>query len=206
MSSTSKTHRPTQQKRSARSESRILAAAEHHFSRRGFERTRISDIISKAGCSNGTFYFRFGSKREVFDVMLKRYILSRREALETLDMSRSVHGSVENLLDHYADTALSSMRANHGMYRAAQEISLVDKDVWQALTDLAVISGERITAVAHEYADEVGAEDPKEALRHALQVIIMISLQTALGAGPLFPKDLDVLRRVIVKAALGTLV
>jgi len=206
MNTNTKKYRPTQQERSTKSETRILEAAQDLFSKKGFERTRTSDIILQAGCSNGAFFYRFGSKRKVFDVMLTRYVAFRKQTLMTADFSRSVHGNVGALLEYHATNSITSMRTSHGMYRAAQEISVIDKEVWQELTDLAVLSGERIKLVAREYAEEIKAENPEEALQYALQTVIMISLQTTLGAGPLFPKDLDKLRKVIVKAALGTLV
>ena len=205
MNTKTKKYRPTQQERSAKSETRILDAAQDLFSKKGFERTRTSDIIAQAGCSNGAFFYRFGSKREVFDVMLSRYIELRNQTLVAANFSRSVHGNVRSLLENHTATSMSYMRGNHGMYRAAQEISVMDKDVWRELTDLSVLTGEQVKLVAEEYADEITAENPTAALQYALQTVIMITLQTTLGDGPLFPKDLDDLRDVIVKAALGTL-
>jgi AcrR family transcriptional regulator len=198
-------YRPTKQERSALSETRILDAAEKLFSEKGFEKTRIADVIAEARCSNGSFYFRFGSKREVFDVMLDRYLSKRASELKTVDLSRGVHGNVKNVLSHYASHSFEAMRTNHGMYRAAQEISVVDQDVWNKLTALTLITGERFEEVADQYADEISAPDHKKALQHAVQFVIMTSLQTALGAGPLFPKGLPELRALTIRAALGVL-
>lgn len=198
-------YRPTQQERSALSEIKILAAADKLFSQNGFEKTRIADVIAEAECSNGSFYFRFGSKREVFDVMLDRYLVNRSAELEAVDLSRAAHGDVKSLLSHYAVHSFDTMRAHHGLYRAAQEISVVDKEVWNKLTSLAYIAGKRFGEVSGQYADEISAPNPEQAIQHAVQFIIMIGLQTALGAGPLFPKDLVQLRELTVKAALGVL-
>jgi AcrR family transcriptional regulator len=44
----------------------LVSAAVDLFYEKGFERTRISDIVGKAGVAQGTFYLYFKSKDEVF--------------------------------------------------------------------------------------------------------------------------------------------
>jgi len=44
----------------------LIDAAVHIFHQKGFQKTRISDIVSEAGVAQGTFYLYFRSKEEIF--------------------------------------------------------------------------------------------------------------------------------------------
>ena len=44
----------------------LLDAAVRKFHQKGYQKTRISDIVSEAGVAQGTFYLYFKSKEEIF--------------------------------------------------------------------------------------------------------------------------------------------
>jgi len=196
---------PAKQARSRRTEQKFLEAAEVIFAQNGFARARIADIVSVSGCSTGSFYHRFSDKRDLFDVMLDRIWTELVEETGQMDLSRQTHGSLANLLTHYAGHSLDTVRGHEGFYRAVQEISVVDPTAWNKLKGLTVRIGERFAAEVEQYADEIPQEDKQQAIKHAIQVIVLMAVHTTLGSGPLFPSDQSQLRDVMVKAALGVL-
>lgn len=52
--------------RRERTKQQILSAAIDVFHENGFQKTRISDIVAKAGVAQGTFYLHFQSKEQIF--------------------------------------------------------------------------------------------------------------------------------------------
>jgi len=51
---------------------RLLTAAEVMFGQRGYQRTRIADIVAEAGISHGLFYRHFADKDAVLNAVLTR--------------------------------------------------------------------------------------------------------------------------------------
>lgn len=58
--------RPSKEKRRGD----ILEAAKRLFAERGFHATRMSDVATAAGVSHGTIFWHFGSKEELFHVLM----------------------------------------------------------------------------------------------------------------------------------------
>lgn len=54
------------QERQERTKKQLLNAAIDLFEAVGFQKTRISDIVAKAGVAQGTFYLYYRSKEEIF--------------------------------------------------------------------------------------------------------------------------------------------
>jgi AcrR family transcriptional regulator len=52
--------------RGRRTRAQLVEAATDCFAEYGYERTRITDIVTRAGVSQGNFYRHFDSKREIF--------------------------------------------------------------------------------------------------------------------------------------------
>jgi AcrR family transcriptional regulator len=53
---------------------KILDVAEGLFSKRGYDETAVSDIVSAMGVAQGTFYYYFQSKEECLDAMVGRIL------------------------------------------------------------------------------------------------------------------------------------
>jgi len=51
---------------------RLLESAKSLFSEKGYYETKVSDIVSKAGVSQGTFYLYFKSKEDIFKELVQR--------------------------------------------------------------------------------------------------------------------------------------
>jgi len=50
-----------------------LHQARKVFADKGYHRTSISEIVSRCGVAQGTFYLYFGSKRDVFEALLDEF-------------------------------------------------------------------------------------------------------------------------------------
>ena len=57
----------------AETRQRLLAAAAEAFAERGYDGTRVADIASAAGVSNGALYAHFGSKAELLVAALRTH-------------------------------------------------------------------------------------------------------------------------------------
>jgi AcrR family transcriptional regulator len=62
--------------------SRILDVAEEMFSKRGYDETAVSDIVSEMGVAQGTFYYYFKTKDECLDAMVTRILESDYAKIE----------------------------------------------------------------------------------------------------------------------------
>lgn len=66
------------------------------FSQHGFEASSLSEIVEAAGLNRSSLYNTFGSKEQLFERVLDRYI-SHREQL--LDLVTSRDGGLDDLID-----------------------------------------------------------------------------------------------------------
>ncbi|MGG1292110.1 TetR/AcrR family transcriptional regulator [Bacillus smithii] len=55
------------------SKRRLLQAAEELFAAKGFDRTKISEIVTQAGLTQAAFYLYFKSKEDIFQQMLQEF-------------------------------------------------------------------------------------------------------------------------------------
>jgi len=97
-----------------RTRAALIESAIRIFQQKGFPNTRVSDIVSAAGVSQGTFYNYFKSKEEIFkDICndfssrLARLFIDRSEHLfdgETADeIVANVHGVVRDVIAIYGE-------------------------------------------------------------------------------------------------------
>src|SRR5215469_1612904 len=52
----------------------VLRHAKRIFARKGYHRTNVADIISRAGIARGTFYLYFENKRDLFEEILRQVV------------------------------------------------------------------------------------------------------------------------------------
>lgn len=199
------TYKPAKQKRSAASEQKLLNAAEELFAEHGFQGTKISDIIKKSKCSVGSFYHRFGDKDGLAKVMVERYIIDANEKIKNSDFSRNTCGDLRDMLTYLSTITLEFQTARLGVYRAAQRLAQTAPEIWLDTGNLTVQVANRIAEFLPEYIDEITAEDKATAMTNAVQLIVLVSLQTRLGSGVLFPKEDSALLSMLVDAAMGIL-
>ena len=94
----------------AETRERLLRAAAAAFQAQGYEGTRVADIASGAGVSNGALYSHFGSKTELLAEALRAHGSTELASLFLDDPDRSVidllvtvgRGLVERSPDHGA--------------------------------------------------------------------------------------------------------
>lgn len=58
---------------------KIVTTASELFSKNGFDKTTIEEIIRAADCSKGGFYHHFKSKDEILDYVIDNYLLDFKE-------------------------------------------------------------------------------------------------------------------------------
>ncbi|MGB1215700.1 MAG: TetR family transcriptional regulator [Pikeienuella sp.] len=193
------------QSRSIRTEQQLLDTAQDLFARQGYQATKITEIVEGAGVSIGSFYHHFKDKEALAGVLVSRFIEHAGRIIDSVDLSRDTHGNVEGMLTYLARAICDTMTGSLGVYRAAQRINSLSTDKQSSPGILVAPLKAKVMAQLPDYDDEIAGPDKAEALRHALQLVIMVMLQTRLGAGELFPKDTDKLIAVTVKAAMGLL-
>ncbi len=198
-------YRPSKQARSVRSEQLLLEAGEALFAENGYQSTKVTDIIERSGCSTGTFYHRFTDKEGLARLMIERFIDEADDVIQSLDLNRNIHGDLPQMLAYLAGGLHDSMTERLGVYRASQRLNTLSSDRSADTGVLVAPLEAHVMTYLDQYRDQITAADPDEALRHALQLIIMVTLQTRLGAGRLFPRDKAGLTQMLVQASLGLL-
>jgi TetR/AcrR family transcriptional regulator, fatty acid metabolism regulator protein len=68
-----------------RTKEQLIAAAIDIFDERGFHKSRVSDIVAKAGVAQGTFYIYFKSKEDIFLAICLEFITLFSSALENAE-------------------------------------------------------------------------------------------------------------------------
>lgn len=117
---------------------------------RDFDAIAIRDLARAGGCSVGSFYYRFGTKEEFFDLLLDDMIAQRQGEVQATLVS--VH--VDQLPAALARGALATHRANAGLLRSAIKKQLAGEGKWERVSAM----GRRIAA---GYSARVVAErDP----------------------------------------------
>ena len=131
--------------------------------------------------------------------MVERYYETTKDGIEAFDMSKSEHGSLRGLLTRIAEFSYATSTSRLGVYRAAQRLAQTSPEVWHNPNTLTRLASDRAIAVLGEYADEIHAADPAAAMQKSVQLIILVILQTKLGAGNLFPTEHGELVEAILK-------
>jgi len=130
--------RRPQQQRSKAVYERVMEHARHLARERDFDAISIQELARGAGCSIGSFYYRFGTKDEFFRVLVDDMIARRDEAV--VDTFR-IH-KVEDLPGELAREAVANHRAYAGLLRSIIKKHLEGKPVWEPISLL----GHRIAA------------------------------------------------------------
>ncbi len=81
----------------------ILDAAERIFSRKGFDKARMDDIVHEAGLSKGSLYWYFKSKDELIRALLDRVFISEMREAESVS---ELPGSAEDKLRAFVAIAV----------------------------------------------------------------------------------------------------
>lgn len=82
--------------RSAR-RAQVLRHAKRIFARKGYHRTNVADIISRAGIARGTFYLYFQNKKDLFEELLDQVVSEITERIHRLKVGAGEPEPVEQL-------------------------------------------------------------------------------------------------------------
>jgi AcrR family transcriptional regulator len=103
---------------------RILAAALEEASDSGFHGAAVARIAARAGVAVGTLDYHFGSRRELLSLVSD--LLTRLHALDADDSADFFERQRAGLLAY-----LDHLRANPAYLRLADEIKLLEPDLYQ---------------------------------------------------------------------------
>ena len=78
----------------------VLRHAKRIFARKGYHRTNVADIISRAGIARGTFYLYFQNKKDLFEELLEQVVTEVRERVLRLRVGTDQPNPVEQLRDN----------------------------------------------------------------------------------------------------------
>ncbi|MGH7947741.1 MAG: TetR/AcrR family transcriptional regulator [Candidatus Binataceae bacterium] len=101
----------------------VLRHAKRIFARKGYHRTNVSDIISRAGIARGTFYLYFQNKRDLFQELLEqvvseitRRILRLKVASGEPDPVEQLRANLKRVVDYVlAERELVDILLNHSV-------------------------------------------------------------------------------------------
>jgi AcrR family transcriptional regulator len=172
----------------AETRERLLRAAAAAFQSQGYEGTRVADIASGAGVSNGALYSHFGSKTELLAEALRAHGSVELASLFLDDPERSVidllvtvgRGLVERSPDHGALVVEALVAARRdGEVAAMMGGDLRRRDHWLAGL---VREGQAEGAVDPDLAPEVVS-------RYCLMLLLGSILLPAVGLPPVDSDD-----------------
>lgn len=190
------------------SRERLLQEAAQLIHTQGFERTSVSDLLEAAGVKKGSFYFHFGSKKELAILAMERM---HTRFMDFVDASLA-GGTPEARLRGFLDAALSIHRkmgfvGGCPWGNAALEMSDADEDFAQLVAGVFEEWVGKIEGViaegqaAGQFRDDMA---PRSLARHVVAVIeggIMLS-RVRKHEGPL--RDcLDSLKAMLKPVANG---
>ena len=126
---------PALSRRAEVTRQKLLDAAEHEFSEKGFHGTGVAAIALRAGLAQGPLYIYFRSKEAIFTTLVRR--ISGQVRGQAADALR--HG--KNRLDGERialKTFLEFVREHPGIYRIIQECQFVDERVFREYYEVLV--------------------------------------------------------------------
>jgi AcrR family transcriptional regulator len=165
--------RPPKQARSRETLGRLLDAAEDLLEQRAWDEITISDIVTRAGSSVGSFYARFPSKDDLLAELLERYHDDTRSALsEILGAESWAELCLEARVHHVTSRVVDTCRRRRGLLRLRHQRRLAGAGREAALEpdrDRRTVRG--LAALFEGCEDEIRRPEPEQALLFALRTI-----------------------------------
>jgi len=184
----------------------ILNAATLLFSNRGFENTRMSEISRMTGAAEGTIFYHFKNKEELFLAILERFrmdivaefegVLGKRHFSSGLEMMEETIRFYLNLASRMEDRFLLLHR--HDAYELAR-INPVAREVLESIYNCFVDIFEK--AIASGRGD--GSIEPMPARKTAMIIFLMVdglarfNTYRLYDAGALYDDLLSSIHRVL---------
>jgi AcrR family transcriptional regulator len=118
----------------------VLRHAKRIFARKGYHRTNVADIISRARIARGTFYLYFRNKREIFEVLLDQALRDLSERIRRIRMAAE------------EPSPLDQLRANLGR---VLEFVLTERELTDIVLNHAVGFDRELDARILEFYDQI---------------------------------------------------
>ncbi len=184
----------------------IIRAAAILFSKRGFENTRMSEISRMTGAAEGTIFYHFKTKEELFLAILEEFrmnivaefegLLGKRDSYSGLEMMNETVRFYLNLASVMEDRFLLLHR--HDAYELAR-INAVAREVLESIYNCLVDIFEK--AIVLGQAD--GSIAPMPARKTAMIVFLMVdglvrfNTYQLYDAGALYDDLFSSIRRIL---------
>lgn len=111
--------RAPRQARSQETLERILDAAEHLVTEKGFEDTTVAEVVSRAGSSVGAFYARFHDKDGLLYALYERYLAQATATADTVLAPAQWEGAgIERIVREVVAFLVAIYREQAGLIRA----------------------------------------------------------------------------------------
>jgi len=122
----------------------LLAVAAAEFAERGFQHTRVSDIVARAGVTQPVFYQYFTSKQAAFDELVGLFAQRLRRAISEARLPGHLQGeALVNRIRQGIGTLLAILREDPNLTR----IGFFQAEAAEALKDeLVILIAENVRA------------------------------------------------------------
>lgn len=101
----------------------ILDSAEKLFFSKGYNNVTVTDIIKNLGIVKGTFYYYFDNKKEVKDILIKRYVDREVNKLnEILDSDKDILNKLLEIILALINYINEEEKVTNNMYMTNPEI------------------------------------------------------------------------------------
>ncbi|MEM7286097.1 MAG: TetR/AcrR family transcriptional regulator [Actinomycetota bacterium] len=176
-------------------EEAVLDALTQLFWQQGYEATSVADIAESAGLNKSSLYNTFGSKQELFDRILDRYIAGRVEMLRQLaeeagDGVAALHAFLEMVR---AETETEMGRYGCLAVNSSAELGGESPEMAQMAHKYRSRMAETIESVIRRAAD-AGELDPSQVDNHTTMLVtFMLGVSVTVRGGA----DAEAIGRVI---------
>lgn len=161
-----------QQDRSRRTLSRIISAAETMFAERGYDGTKVGDIVVRARCSVGAFYARFNDKESLFLHLHDRQCDQLIQRIEFLcDLFRAENATLEVMVRQTVRALFVFAGQRRAMTRVFIQRSGIDATFHARYARSWAEVRQRLRPLLLARRQEITHPDPDHAVDFALQLI-----------------------------------
>ncbi|MFT3851438.1 MAG: helix-turn-helix domain-containing protein [Ilumatobacteraceae bacterium] len=135
---------PLRTAKSERTKTALVAVAREVFEKRGYQETRVADIVKAAGTGHGTFYRYFKSKEDLFralsdlvrDGLVKAQLPPRPREPSTEPATREDAAEVESDIRAAMVSYLEDFRKDARLIEILDEVAVSDPAVRQARVEV----------------------------------------------------------------------
>lgn len=158
---------PPKQSRSRETYERMLEAAEELLQNQSIESTSVREVVREAGCTEGSFYARFGTKESFVRHLEERLAEEQREVMRTGTLEEWDASDPEASLRVLAREVISLYDRQRGVFRALIVRSRTNEALRSRLDEL---GRENLQLIVQAILDSVDVKrpNPEFAVRFAV--------------------------------------